>query len=339
MKFNQIFIIAEIGVNHNGDMILAKEMIDAAVQSGADAVKFQTFRAESLVSMGTPKVEYQKRTTSSDETHYEMIKKLELSLNDHFVLKDYCKEKEISFLSTPYDLESARFLHEEINVEMFKTASADLVDIPLHDYIASSGKPSLVSVGMANLGEIEKTLSTYDSKNHHNIVLLHCVSNYPCADESLNMKVLTTLRQAFQLPVGYSDHSVGNEASILAIALGAQVVEKHFTLDKKLDGPDNLASSTPEEFKQMVKSVRRAEVMLGSPIKSCQSEELQMSQVSRKSIVFAQRVEAGTVLKSEHLTLKRPGTGLGSEMLEKIIGIKLAITKEKDEMLFLRDFQ
>ena len=339
MKFNQILIIAEIGVNHNGDMILAKEMIDAAVQSGADAVKFQTFRAESLVSIGTPKVEYQKSTTSSDETHYEMIKKLELSLNDHFVLKDYCKEKEISFLSTPYDLESARFLHEEINVEMFKTASADLVDIPLHDYIASSGKPALVSVGMANLGEIENTLSIYNSKNHHNIVLLHCVSNYPCADESLNMQVLKTLRQAFQLPVGYSDHSVGNEASILAIALGAQVVEKHFTLDKKLDGPDHLASSSPEEFKSLVDAVRRAQKMLGSPIKSCQSEELQMSQVSRKSIVFAQRVEAGTILKSEHLTLKRPGTGLGSEMLEKIIGIKLAITKEKDEMLFLRDFQ
>ena len=320
-------------------MILAKEMIDAAVQSGADAVKFQTFRAESLVSMGTPKVEYQKSTTSSDETHYEMIKKLELSLNDHFVLKDYCQEKEISFLSTPYDLESARFLHEEINVEMFKTASADLVDIPLHDYIASSGKPALVSVGMANLGEIENTLSIYNSKNHHNIVLLHCVSNYPCADESLNMQVLTTLRQAFQLPVGYSDHSVGNEASILAIALGAQVVEKHFTLDKKLDGPDHLASSSPEEFKSLVDAVRRAQKMLGSPIKSCQSEELQMSQVSRKSIVFAQRVESGTVLKPEHLTLKRPGTGLGSEMLEKIIGIKLAITKEKDEMLFLRDFQ
>tara|TARA_X000000950_G_scaffold285861_1_gene392961 strand:+ start:723 stop:1742 length:1020 start_codon:yes stop_codon:yes gene_type:complete len=339
LKFNQILIIAEIGVNHNGDMILAKEMIDAAVQSGADAVKFQTFRAESLVSLGTPKVEYQKSTTSSDETHYEMIKKLELSLNDHFVLKDYCKEKEISFLSTPYDLESARFLHEEINVEMFKTASADLVDIPLHDYIASSGKPALVSVGMANLGEIENTLSIYNSKNHHNIVLLHCVSNYPCADESLNMQVLKTLRQAFQLPVGYSDHSVGNEASILAIALGAQVVEKHFTLDKKLDGPDHLASSSPEEFKSLVDAVRRAQKMLGSPIKSCQSEELQMSQVSRKSIVFAQRVEAGTILKSEHLTLKRPGTGLGSEMLEKIIGIKLAITKEKDEMLFLRDFQ
>ena len=320
-------------------MILAKEMIDAAVQSGADAVKFQTFRAESLVSMGTPKVEYQKSTTSSDETHYEMIEKLELSLNDHFVLKDYCKEKEISFLSTPYDLESARFLHEEINVEMFKTASADLVDIPLHDYIASSGKPALVSVGMASLGEIENTLSIYNSKNHHNIVLLHCVSNYPCADESLNMQVLTTLRQAFQLPIGYSDHSVGNEASILAIALGAQVVEKHFTLDKKLDGPDHLASSSPEEFKSLVHAVRRAQKMLGSPIKSCQSEELQMSQVSRKSIVFAQRVEAGTVLKPEHLTLKRPGTGLGSEMLDKIIGIKLAFTKEKDEMLFLRDFQ
>ena len=222
---------------------------------------------------------------------------------------------------------------------MFKTASADLVDIPLHDYIASTGKPALVSVGMANLGEIENTLSIYNSKNHHNIVLLHCVSNYPCADESLNMQVLKTLRQAFQLPVGYSDHSVGNEASILAIALGAQVVEKHFTLDKKLDGPDHLASSSPEEFKSLVDAVRRAQKMLGSPIKSCQSEELQMSQVSRKSIVFAQRVEAGTILKSEHLTLKRPGTGLGSEMLEKIIGIKLAITKEKDEMLFLRDFQ
>ncbi len=318
-NLERCLLIAEIGVNHNGDMTLAKEMIDAADESGADAVKFQTFTAETLVSSGTPKVKYQESTTSPDESHYEMIQALELSREGHFLLKEYCESKKITFLSTPYDVESARFLHEELDVELFKSASADLVDYLLHEYIASTGKPSIVSVGMASLGEVERSLEIYKKVDNHDVILLHCVSNYPCAEESLNLRVLETLKQAFQVPVGYSDHSIGYEASVLSVAFGSKVIEKHFTTDKNLPGPDHLASSTPEEFKKLAEAVRKAEVMLGSPVKHCQSEEFQMSQVSRKSIAVGRDLEAGSKLKKEDLVLLRPGTGLEPLLMPQII--------------------
>lgn len=320
-------------------MKLAKEMIDAAKESGADAVKFQTFKAETLVSQGTPKVKYQESTTSPQESHFEMIKSLELSYENHFVLKDFCKKKDIKFLSTPYDVESARFLNEDLEVEMFKSASADLVDLSLHDYIASTGKPSIISVGMANLGEIEENLKIYNSYNHKDIILLHCVSNYPCAHENLNLRVLDTLKQAFDLPVGYSDHSIGCEAAVLSIGLGAKIIEKHFTLDKKLSGPDHLASSTPDEFKSLTDSVRRAENILGSPVKACQHEERQMADVSRKSIVMKDAAKAGTILSVENLCIKRPGTGLSPKFLKEIYGLKLSVDKDCDEILKLTDFE
>ena len=272
----QCYLIAEIGVNHNGDMGLAQEMIHAAKDAGADAVKFQTFSAEKLVSHGTPKVRYQESTTALEESHYEMIHKLELSKKNHFLLKEAAEELGITFLSTPYDLESARFLTEELNVSFFKTASADIVDLPLHHYIASTGKPSIISVGMANLGEIETVTNLYRRQGSQDVILLHCVSNYPCDDGSLNLTVMETLKQAFQFPVGYSDHSVGTEAAVLSIAFGAKMIEKHFTLDKSLSGPDHRASSTPEEFAELAKAVRRAEVMMGSTVKVCQDEERQM---------------------------------------------------------------
>ena len=199
-------IIAEIGVNHNGDLDLAKQMIIEAKNCGADAVKFQTFKAEDLVSLNTPKVGYQKTTTSLNETHFEMIKRLELSQKNHHELKAFCKGEEITFLSTPYDLKSARFLIEDLDVKMLKTASADLVDLPLHRYIASSGKPTIISVGMASLGEVENVTQIYRKAKNSNFVLLHCVSNYPCADASLNLAVLGTLRNAFYCEVGFSDH-------------------------------------------------------------------------------------------------------------------------------------
>jgi N,N'-diacetyllegionaminate synthase len=333
------FLIAEIGVNHNDDMILAKKMIDAANESGADAVKFQTFQAETLVSKGTPKVNYQESTTSPDESHFDMIKSLELSRDNHFLLKEYCDSNSIQFLSTPYDVESARFLSEELNVEIFKTASADLIDLPLHEYIASSGKPSIVSVGMATMGEIEQNLNIYHSANHSDVILLHCVSNYPCADESLNLRVMETLEQAFQFPVGYSDHAIGSEAAVLSVGLNAKVIEKHFTLDKNLAGPDHLASSTPDEFKSLADSVRRAEQMLGSPVKNCQTEERQMSAVSRKSIVMKKAAKAGTVLSPEYLCLKRPGTGLHASFFQKVSGLRLSVDKNVDEMLKITDLQ
>ena len=304
-------------------MNLAKEMIDAAKEAGADAVKFQTFKAETLVSKGTPKVKYQESTTSPQESHFEMIKSLELSYENHFVLKDFCKKKDIKFLSTPYDVESARFLHEDLDVEMFKTASADLVDLSLHDYIVSTDKPSIISVGMASLDEIEETLNIYKLYNHPDVILLHCVSNYPCTYESLNLRVLETLKQAFDLPVGYSDHSIGVKAAVLSIGLGAKIIEKHFTIDKNLPGPDHLASSTPDEFKLLVDSVRKAETILGSSIKTCQDEERQMAEVSRKSIVLKNDLFKGAILKKEDFVFLRPGTGIYPIFLNKILGKRI----------------
>jgi len=334
---NKIFLIAEIGVNHNGDMHIAKRMIDAAKSSGADAVKFQTFTAEALVSQGTPKVRYQESTTSPEETHFEMIQKLELKRDDHFLLKTYCEEVGIEFLSTPYDIDSAKFLHEELGVSLFKTASADIVDLPLHQYIASTGKHSIVSVGMASLGEIEDVVNVYSSAVNKNLTLLHCISNYPCADESLNLKVMLTLKNAFQLDVGYSDHSLGYEAAVLSVAFGATVIEKHFTLDKKLPGPDHSASSTPEEFALLKNAVRRAESMLGSPVKRCQDEEKQMSLVSRKSIVAARNIQAGEIIHSQDLVLKRPGTGITSKFINYFVGKKAIKAIEMDKQISFED--
>lgn len=322
-NLNNCFLIAEVGVNHNGDMTLAKEMIDAAKESGADAVKFQTFTADSLVSKGTPKVKYQENTTSPFESHFEMIKSLELSYENHFVLKDFCKKKNIIFLSTPYDVESARFLHEDLDVEMFKTASADLVDFTLHEYIAKSGKPSIVSVGMASLGEIEENLKIYNSYKHIDIILLHCVSNYPCAHENLNLLVLETLKQAFDIPVGYSDHSIGSEAAILSVGLGAKVIEKHFTVDKSLTGPDHLASSTPDEFKSLTESVRKAEKILGSSVKICQEEEKQMAEVSRKSIFLKKDMQKHDIIQMGDIITMRPGTGISPLNIKKILGARI----------------
>jgi len=334
---NKSLLIAEIGVNHNGDMQLAKKMINAAKSSGADAVKFQTFTANDLVSRGTPKVHYQKSTTSPDESHYEMIKKLELKREDHFLLKEYCEKVGIEFLSTPYDVHSAKFLHEELEVRLFKTASADIVDLPLHRYIASTGKHSIVSVGMATLGEIEDVVNIYNNSGNQNLTLLHCVSNYPCADESLNMNVLNTLRNAFQIPVGFSDHSVGYEAAVLSVAFGVTVIEKHFTLDKNLPGPDHMASSTPKEFSSLKVAVRRAENMLGSPVKSCQEEERQMSFVSRKSIVAARYIPVGDIIQPEDLVLKRPGSGVKSTFLDYFIGKEAKKEIQLDQLISFED--
>ncbi len=320
--FNQLtscYAIAEIGVNHNGDMGLAKKMILAAKNAGADAVKFQTFTAATLVTKGTPKVTYQQSTTSSEESHYEMIERLELGRSQHNPLFEYCAEIDIDFISTPYDLESARFLND-IGVKLFKTASADLVDLPLQEYLASTGKPVLVATGMANLGEVEQVINIYDKLGNPNLLLLHCVSNYPCSDASLNLRAMNTLAAAFDRPVGYSDHSEGPLAAALSIALGAKVIEKHFTLDKNMPGPDHKASSTPDEFRELVQHIRRAELMLGSARKSRQPEENQMASVSRKSLVFARAVKTGQTIVPDDLRLMRPGTGIGASFLESIVG-------------------
>ena len=316
------YIIAEIGVNHNGDIYLAKKLIDAAKESGADAVKFQTFSAKSLASPATLKVLYQESNTSPGESHLEMLERLELTQEQHIGLAQYCQKKDIEFLSTPYDIESAKFL-DSIGVRFFKTASADIVDLPLHRYIASTGKPTIIATGMADLGEIERVVKIYEMANNANIILLHCVSNYPCSDESLNMLSMNTIGSAFDLPYGYSDHSLGFISSVVAVSRGAKVIEKHFTLDKQMIGPDHKASSTPNEFSELVFNIKRAEKMLGTKRKGRQIEESQMAAISRKSIVLARAAKSGEVLTLQHFRLQRPGSGLDSSFMEKLLGMVL----------------
>lgn len=313
------YLIAEIGVNHGGDMELAKRMISAAKAAGADAVKFQTFTASTLVSPDTPKVHYQKSTTSPHESHYEMIRKLELTKDQHITLKEYCQQTGIEFISTPYDIESVDFL-AQIGVSVFKTASADIVDLPLQRSLAKKRKPVIVATGMASLVEIEEVVALYRGEGHEQLVLLHCVSNYPCSDASLNMRAIPVLKSAFDTVIGFSDHSVGPQAAVISVALGAKVIEKHFTLDKNLPGPDHRTSVTPEEFADLVQSVRRAELSLGHPSKSCQEEERQMALVSRKSVFLKKELSIDERLTMEHITMKRPGTGLLARELPKLVG-------------------
>jgi N,N'-diacetyllegionaminate synthase len=315
----RVFIIAEIGVNHNGDVGIAKKLIDVAKAAGADAVKFQTFSAKQLVSPGTPKVDYQLRTSHSDESHYEMLKKLELSKEDHLALFDYCQAVRVEFISTPYDIDSARFL-ADLGVRFFKTASADLVDIPMQSFIASTGLPSIIATGMATLGEVEKVVDIYEKLGNKNIVLLHAVSNYPCSDESINLRSMLTLSGAFNVPVGFSDHSNGSLPASLSVALGARVIEKHVTLDRAMEGPDHLASSDPSEFKELVDAIRRSELILGTTKKSCQSEERQMAAVSRKSITLVRDIGAGEPILIGDIQLMRPGSGLGADFIDWCIG-------------------
>ena len=321
-NLKQAYLIAEIGVNHNGSIDLAKQMILSAKESGADAVKFQTFKAELLVTSGTPKVEYQKETTKSNESHFDMLKKLELTDDDHVLLFDFCQNNNINFLSTPYDVESAKFL-KKLGVNLFKTASADIVDHSLHEFIAKTRIPSIIATGMATMEEIEDVVKIYNNENNNNFILLHCVSNYPCSDSALNMNAINSIKEKFTCPIGYSDHSVGNLASILSIAHGAKLIEKHFTLDKTLPGPDHKASSTPKEFKELVADIRRAEKMLGSPNKKMQEEERQMSKVSRKSIFLSKDLKKDSIINPTDLLFMRPGDGILANQIKNICGMKL----------------
>jgi len=337
-KTESCYIIAEIGVNHGGDVSLAKEMIKAAKESGADAVKFQTFTAESLVSINTPKVKYQETTTDVNESHYDMIKALEFKRDDHLPVIEYCQSLNIDFISTPYDVESADFLNS-IGVTIFKTASADIVDLDLHNYLAKLNKRVIVATGMSTLGEIEDTIKIYQANNTlDKVTLLHCVSNYPCQHQSLNIRSMQTLAKAFGTDVGFSDHSIGSIGAIVSVSLGATVIEKHFTLDKHMNGPDHKASSTPEEFSELVLSIRTAELCLGTLNKVVVDEELQMRSVSRKSLFLKNDILEGQIISNDDICLKRPGTGLYAKYRKVIAGSKAVRDLTRGKMLAFGDF-
>lgn len=331
MNEGKCFIIAEAGVNHNGDLDIAKKLVDEAFRAGADAIKFQSFKAENLVTKAAQKAEYQKKTTGSG-SQYEMLKKLELSYGDHIILKKYCEEKGIMFISTPFDFECVDLL-EKLEIPLYKVSSGDLTNIPFLKYIAKLNKPIILSTGMANLAEVELAVEAIKACNNGKVTLLHCTSNYPTAYVDVNLNAMITLKDAFKLPVGYSDHTTGIEIPIAAVAMGARVIEKHFTLDKCMEGPDHKASLNPEELKKMVESIRNIEKAFGDGIKKCNRSEENIKKTARKSIVASKRINLGEIISYENITFKRPGNALSPIFADEIIG-KISICNiEKDEAI------
>jgi len=332
------FIVAEAGVNHNGKIRLAKQLIDAAKDAGADAVKFQSFKAENVVTRKAPKAKYQKETTDTKESQYEMIKKLELSAGDFEELALHAQNKGIIFLSTPFDKGGVDLL-DGLGVPAFKIASGEITNFPLIRYIAKKGKPVILSTGMAILGEINEALQVIQSEGIKGIVLLHCVSTYPAKVEDVNLKAMETLRCKFKLPVGLSDHTLGINIPIAAAALGACMIEKHFTLDKSLPGPDHQASLEPEELKQMIKAVRAVEKAIGDGNKIPTEEERQIQKVARRSIVAGVDIPQGAIITEEMLAIKRPGTGIEPKYMNKVIGAVARCRIEQDEPLTMNKLE
>jgi len=326
------FIIAEAGVNHNGDVNLAKKLIEVAKESGADAVKFQAFKAEELVIKGAEKAEYQKRTTGKEESQFEMIKRLELSEEVHFELKDYADSQGIVFLSTPYDEGSVDFL-VKLGVSALKISSADITNHPLLSHIAAKNLPLILSTGMSSLGEVEEAVEVIVNGGNQQIILLHCVSCYPAKIEDVNLRAIKTLRQTFRLPVGLSDHTLGITIPIAAVALGACAIEKHFTLDKKLPGPDHRASLEPEELKGMVKAIKDVEKALGNGIKRLTVAEEENKKAARRSLVTRVDIPAGAVITEEMLDIKRPGNGIEPKYINLIIGRRAKETIGSGEVI------
>ncbi len=325
------FVIAEIGVNHNNDILLAKKLIKSAKIAGADAVKFQTFKAKNLVLPGTKKVKYQLKNLKDKEDHFQMLKKLELSYKNHKILFKYCKKNKIIFLSTPYDVESARFLNK-LGVKLFKTASADLIDYNLHTYLSKLNKPVIISTGMSTLKDVKKTVEIYKKNKNSNIALLHCVSNYPCSLKSVNLNVLNTLKK-FGFTVGYSDHGNDNFVTCLAVSAGSKIIEKHFTLSKSLKGPDHKASSNFSELKKMINEIRKTEIIMGDKTKKIQPEELEMSKISKKSLYFNKNKRKGTQIKNSDLVSLRPGLGINPFLINRFIGKKLKKDIKKNQIV------
>ncbi len=334
LKNKRTYIIAEVGVNHNGKISLAKKLIDVAKKSGANAVKFQTFFADKLAIKKSPKVNYQKKNLSKKGYQHDMLKKLQLSYNDHLKLILYCKKIKIDFLSTPYDVDSAKFL-SKLKLKFFKTSSADLTDYKLHEYLAKNRKTVIISTGASNISLINQTLKIYKKYKNKKIILLHCVSNYPCSNKAINLRAIELLRKKFNYIIGYSDHSNNVLSAILSISLGAKVIEKHITLNKNLIGPDHAASSNPKEFVDYVKKIRETEVILGSEIKEIQKEEISMIKFSRKSLYYAENFKKGHVVRTDDLACLRPGTGISPMKIKIFLGKKINKNVKKNEKLSL----
>lgn len=330
---NRTFIIAEAGVNHNGSLEMAFQLIDAAVAAGADAVKFQTFKAEKVIAVNAPKAGYQKETAGSDESQLEMVKKLELDETAHTRLYQHCEHKGIQFLSTPFDLESIDLLNR-LELEIFKIPSGEITNLPYLRKLGAFKKRLILSSGMADLGEIEDALDvlTEFGTTLGNITVLHCNTEYPTPLEDVNLRAMLTIRNAFPgIAVGYSDHTNGIEVPIAAVAMGATVIEKHFTLDRNLPGPDHRASLEPPELSAMISGIRNIEKALGTGSKKPSPSELKNKPISRKSIVAASAIKKGETFTEMNITVKRPGTGISPMRWNEIIGRKAAKLYQRDE--------
>lgn len=332
---NKTFIIAEAGVNHNGDIRLAKKLIDTAKEAGVDAIKFQTFRAENLVTETTEMASYQKRNIGRKESQLEMLKKLELSDKDFIELKKYCDKKKMIFLSTPHSEDAIDFL--EPLVPAYKVGSGDLTNLPFLEKIAKKRKPIILSTGMATLEEIREAVKTIKNQGNNKIILLHCTTNYPCPLEEVNLRAMLTLKKEFNSPVGYSDHTLGIIVPIMATVMGATVLEKHFTLDKNLPGPDHKASLEPKELKEMVEAIRETEKALGSNRKRPTKSEEKIKKVARKSIVAKVDISKSSKITEEMLIIKRPGIGIEPKYFNKILGKKAKKEIKQDEIIKFRD--
>jgi len=316
-----VFIIAEAGVNHNGSVDLARKLIDVASTSGADAVKFQTFKAETLVAKNTQKADYQKQTTDESESQFDMIKKLELDVDTHKELIDYCQEKNIMFLSTPFDHESIDLL-SDLGLQIFKIPSGEITNLPYLRHVGSLGKQVILSTGMSNLEEVRDALNILINAgtSKDNITVLHANTMYPTPMEDVNLNAMLTIQKEFSVDVGYSDHTLGIEVDIAAVAMGASCIEKHFTLDKTMDGPDHKASLGPEELKLMVGTIRNIEKAMGNGEKNPSPSESVNICVVRKSIVASQNINKGEVLTEKNIAVKRPGNGIIPMKWDSVIG-------------------
>lgn len=330
----RVFIIAEAGVNHNGNIVIAKKLIDEANTAGVDAVKFQTFKAEKLVSKYAPKADYQKQTTNVNESQMTMLKKLELTYEDHMELIKYCADKNIMFLSTAFDFESLEFL-EKLDIPTHKIPSGDINNLPYLIKVAQTKKPIIISSGMSKMSEVKEAFQVLKQNGASDVTILHCNTEYPTPYEDVNLQAMVTIGQELSVPVGYSDHTPGIEIPIAAVALGAVVIEKHFTLDRNMEGPDHKASLEPQELKAMVTAIRNVELAIGMGIKHPSPSEQKNIIIARKSIVAACKIKKGEVFNEDNITVKRPGKGLSPMLWYGVLGIMAKRDYQEDEMIEL----
>ena len=331
---NKTLIIAEAGVNHNGNIKLAKQMVDKAVGLGVDIIKFQTFVSKNIAAKSAKKAEYQKKQTDSSESQLEMLSRLELSFENFVELEKYCDKRGIEFLSTAFDLESIDFL-SSLDMKRWKIPSGEITNLPYLMKIAKLNKPIILSTGMSTMKDIKDALTVLRDNGANDITVLHCTTEYPTPYEDVNLNAMNTIKNEFNVPIGYSDHTKGIEIPIAAVAMGATVIEKHFTLDKNMDGPDHKASLEPDELKAMVSAIRNIEIALGTGEKKPAASEKKNMLVARKSIIAKHNIKKGEVLSEESLTVKRPGNGISPMRWFEVIGKTATKGYEEDELIVL----